>query len=116
MTTDRRLELRTLFAVYLNQDFVDDYGTPTRAVGAYCRDSSDEQRKAAAQEVRDILENTDDEEGTRRAIARIGLEYHPELGGWEMRDWLAELEQFLRDPTAPTRLDWPLVPGESEQR
>ena len=107
MTSDRRLQLRTLFAAYLNQDFLDEYGSPSKAVSAYCRDSTDEQRMTAVQEVQEISRTAGDEEGVRRAIAAIGLEYHPEAEGWQMRDWLAELERLLRDPDAPTRLDWP---------
>lgn len=102
-----RPELRTLFAAYLNQDFLEDYGDPVAAVGAFCRSSDTERRTRAAREVHDILEANSDEEGVRRTIAALGLEYHPEAEGWQMRDWLAELERFLRDPDGPTRLNWP---------
>ncbi|GAA4940355.1 hypothetical protein EV188_106278 [Actinomycetospora succinea] len=107
MTGPRRSQLRTLFAAYLNQDFVDDYGSPSKAVGAYCRTASDEHRMTTAQEVHEILRTADGEDGARQAVAALALEYHPEAEGWQMRDWLAELERFLRDPDGPTRLDWP---------
>jgi hypothetical protein len=99
--------LRTLLGAYFNQDFEDIHGSPKETVCAFCRDASPEKVANAADGARRILEGTDDEADALRAVRRFGLDYHPEAEGWQMRDWLAELEQLLRDPSGPTRLDWP---------
>jgi hypothetical protein len=53
-------ELWSLFGAYLYQDYQDDHGSPAATVHAFCRDSTPEQRKDAADEVRRILDGTDD--------------------------------------------------------
>lgn len=99
--------LRTLLGAYFNQDFEDIYGSPRDTVLAFCRSASSEKVANAADGARRILDGTDGEEGTLRAVDQFGLDYHPEAEGWQMRDWLAELERVLRDPKQPTSLNWP---------
>jgi hypothetical protein len=100
-------ELWTLFGAYFHQDFQEEHGSPEATVKAFCRDSSSEQRVEAADEIRRILDGTDTETDTSRAVERFGLDYGPEAEGWKMRDWLAELERVLRDPGQSTALDRP---------
>lgn len=104
---DEWSELWTLFGAYFHQDFEDVHGTPEETVKAFCRASSAEQRVEAANEARRILDGTVSEADTLGVVQRLGLDYHPEAEGWQMRDWLAELERVLRAPDRPTTLDWP---------
>lgn len=113
---DEWSELWTLFGAYFHQDFEDEHGTPEETVKAFCRDSSTEGRVEAADEIRRVLDGTDSEAEARRVVQHLGLDYAPDAEGWLVRDWLAELERFLRDPTAPTRLDGPHESTEADSR
>ncbi|GAA4884184.1 contact-dependent growth inhibition system immunity protein [Actinomycetospora straminea] len=99
--------LRTLLGAYFNQDFEDIFGSPTDTVRAFCRDAPSERVLNAADGARRILDDTGSDEEALRAVEQFGLDYHPEAEGWQMREWLAELERLLRDPDGPTRLNWP---------
>ena len=99
--------LRTLLGAYFNQDFEDIYGSPKDTVRAFCRDAAPEKVANAAAGARRILDGTEGEQDALHVVRQFGLDYHPEAEVWQMREWLAELERFLRDPDGPTRLDWP---------
>lgn len=105
--------LRPLLGAYFNQDFEDIHGSPTDTVRAFCRDAAPEKVANAADGARRILDGTASEEEALHVVRQFGLDYHPEAEGWQIRDWLAELERFLRDPEGPTRLDWPHESTES---
>lgn len=97
-------ELWTLFGAYLNQDSPEEYGSPEETVKAFCHDATPGRVERAADQVRRILNGTEDDESVLEAVRAFGLEYHPELDGWTLREWLAELESVLRDPGRMTRL------------
>jgi hypothetical protein len=89
-------EVRTLFGGYLHQDFAEDYGDVWGAVRQYCAESSSASIVVAAEQVRELLERFDDEEGLDSITSRLGSSYYPPGVGQTYRGWMIELERFLR--------------------
>ncbi|MFC5140498.1 contact-dependent growth inhibition system immunity protein [Actinomycetospora rhizophila] len=108
MKIDRDAEewasLRKLLVASFNQDFAEIWGSPEDVVLAFCRDAPAESR-AAADAIATLLDGTADDTDTLRALEPLGRDHRPEAAGWSIRDWLAEVERVLRDPTPPTRLN-----------
>jgi len=95
-------EVSTLFGGYLHQDFAEDYGDVWGAVRQYCTEASSDSVSTAADQVKEILDRSDDEEGLDAITSRLGSSYHPPGAGQTYRHWLIELERVLRAAsTAP---------------
>jgi CdiI immunity protein len=88
--------LRTLFAAYLHQDFIEDYGDEWGAVRRYCADATKSDILAAADELKNILDSTQDEHELEDIADRLGSFYFPPGAGQTYRGWMTDLERFLR--------------------
>jgi hypothetical protein len=96
-------ELRTLFAAYLHQDFIEEYGDEWNAVRQYCADATAPYIAAAADELADILERFQDEKQLEDVADRLGSSYYPPGVGQTYRGWMTEVERLLRAAsTAPS--------------
>jgi hypothetical protein len=73
-------ELHRVFAGYLHEDFVHDYGTPEAALGAFLDDASDAERRRFKKEARRFLEATASLEfaDVQALIAHLGSRWIPE--------------------------------------
>jgi hypothetical protein len=89
-------EVRTLFGGYLHQDFAEDYGDMWGAVRQYCAESSSVSVIVAAEQISEILEQFDDEERLDSVTGQLGSSYYPPGVGQTYREWMTELERFLR--------------------
>lgn len=89
-------ELSTVLGAYLYQDWSFEYDTMWDAVRDF-RDSEPAPVVAAvAVQVRRILDADHDEAELETVLDQLGIEYNPPGDGWTYRDWLTELEKFLR--------------------
>lgn len=92
----RWARLFTLFAGYINQDFVEDYGDEWNATRAFAQENPAEAVRNAAAGARDLLDQLDDDEDVGAALERLGLELRPADEGRTNRDWLEAIDRLLR--------------------
>jgi hypothetical protein len=93
----RWARLFTLFAGYINQDFVEDYGDEWNATRAFAQENPVEAVRLAAAGTRDLLDQLDDDEDIGAALERLGLELRPTAEGRTNREWLESVDRLLRD-------------------
>lgn len=72
-------ELQRVFAGYLHEDFLEEYGTPIAALRAFQEDADDSERQRFRTETRRFLERTArlDFKEVRALIARLGCRWTP---------------------------------------
>jgi hypothetical protein len=85
-----------LFAAYLHQDFIDDYGDEWGAIRQYCADATKSDVLAAADELKNVLDSIHDERELEDIADRLGSYYYPPGVGQTYRGWMTDLERFLR--------------------
>lgn len=90
-------ELSALLGGYLNQDWQDDYGNDVwDAVDGFRSSEPATTVARAADQVHQVLDGDHDEEQLANITDQLGLEYFPPADRWTYREWLIELEKFLR--------------------
>lgn len=90
-------EISNFFAVYFNQDFPDDYGTPDQAIQAFKNDAPVAYLHRAATGAEDLAGSVDDEGALRELMFDLGLEYMPWADGWSSAHaWLRYLAELFR--------------------
>jgi DNA-binding MurR/RpiR family transcriptional regulator len=84
-------ELQRVFAGYLHEDFLEEYGTPIAALRAFQEDADNSERQRFLTETRRFLERTAklDFDEVRALIARLGCRWTPPSRK-AMVAWLAE--------------------------
>lgn len=72
-------ELQRVFAGYLHEDFLEEYGTPIAALRAFHEDANNFERQRFLKETRRFLERTArlDFNEVRALIARLGCRWTP---------------------------------------
>jgi hypothetical protein len=89
-------ELAHLFGAYLYQSWTAEYDDVWDAVRDFCSDESPEGIRRTADQVRELLDSEPDETALKSATDALHLYYYPPGVGQTYRDWLGELEVFLR--------------------
>lgn len=88
--------IRTLFGAYLHQDWKEMYGDAWGAVDEFRTLEPPDYVNRAADQVRALLDSGYDEDRLDEITGHWGSYYHPPGGDRTYRDWLTELERFLR--------------------
>jgi len=72
-------ELRRVFSAYLHEDFVAEYGSAARAIGAFLNDANATERRAFEREARRFLEVTTPLElsDKQALVERLGSRWIP---------------------------------------
>jgi hypothetical protein len=72
-------ELRRVFAGYLHEDFLEDYGTPAEALRAFIEEASAAERTRFREETRRFLDCTSDLDFAKllALVGRLGSRWRP---------------------------------------
>jgi hypothetical protein len=72
-------EMQRVFAGYLHEDFLEEYGTPLAALRAFLEDANASERQRFSREIRRFLERTAalDFSDVRALVARLGCRWTP---------------------------------------
>ena len=88
--------LGRFFIGFFHQDWRDEYPDAATAVATYVDDESLDHRKAARQELLQLLARCDSESELSAAVDKLGSSYHPPGVGETYREWLEKVERYLR--------------------
>ncbi|QNK73736.1 hypothetical protein H7F36_00165 [Variovorax sp. PAMC28562] len=87
--------LHDLFGAYFHQDCFDDSPTATAVVELYVSESPNDEVRAAAQELRDLISRTGSEAELAATVADLGCYYLPTADRLTTRAWLDEVVRIL---------------------
>lgn len=97
MTTRERTErLKSFFAAYFHQDWMEDAERPEEVVEQYLATAIPDEAARLAEDIRAFLESCSDEAELRdRLFRELGCYYDPTADGVAARDWLLQIVSAL---------------------
>jgi hypothetical protein len=95
MTTHAYPALLQFFGGYLHQDWADEFSSPEQAIAAFINQEPVEARRAAQQELADLIPRVPSLEDPVRVLMDLGSYYDPTADGHTVAGWLEHVRATL---------------------